>query len=192
MYSSISCLTSSNSRTSRNSRLNSLFQYISSITKIRFSSSHLFDNRNFLFTNSFLFSNCSSFFNLAFSFNSSLYSTFSLFSSNSREKHESNSNEKEDSNEKKNYNQRELHASFTVDKIRAVLKYMKNLRIKLCDLIQEIVKTSSIQKNQLIRKSKLICFLLSSFNDVLNSRNWDQEKYKKKLRFIFENKYFKN
>ncbi len=151
LSSSIFCITFFNSRTSRNSRLNSLSQYISLIIKTRFSSFHFFDNRNFLFTNSFLFSNCSSSSNFVFFFNFSLYSILSLFFSNSREKHELNSNEKENLNEEeKLQSTRVTRAFFTIDKTRVVLKYMKNLRINLFDLIQKVVKTNSIQKNQLI------------------------------------------
>ncbi len=69
---------------------------------------------------------------------------------------------------------------------------MRTIRISLFDLVQEVVETNSVQKNQLIRKSELIRFLLFSFNDILNFVNWDQKEYRKKLRFIFENKYFKN
>ncbi len=113
--SSILCFTSFNSRTSRNSRFTSfnfhtsrnsrLFQYISSIIKIRSSSSRLFDNnvKNSLFINSFLFSNFSSFFNFAFSFNFSLHSTrFSTL--NTEKEQKSNSKKKSKSNSKKKTN----------------------------------------------------------------------------------------
>ncbi len=168
--SSISCFTSFNSCTSRNSRLtflnsctsrNSPFsQYISSIIKIRFSSFRLSDNnvKKFLFINSFLLSNCSSFFNFAFSFNSSLHSTrFSTL--NIWEKQESNSKKESKSNLKKERIFLSItKESSTIEKIQIVSKYMKNIRLTIFDLIQEIVETSSVQKNQLIRKSDLIRF----------------------------------
>ncbi len=126
--SSISCFTSLDSRTSRNSRLTSFnsrtsrnsrltflnsrtsrnsrfFQYMSSIIKIRSSSFRFFDNnvKNFLFINSFLFSNCSSFFNFAFFFNSSLHST-RFSTSNTRKKQELNSKKESKSKSKKKTN----------------------------------------------------------------------------------------
>jgi hypothetical protein len=198
--SSTSCFTSLNSRTSRNSRLTSfnsrtsrnsrLFQYISSIIRTRFSSFRLFDNnvKNSLFINSFLFSNCSSSFNFAFSFNSSLHST--RFQSSEEQK--SNSKKESKSNSKK----KRISLSITkkssiVEKTQIVLKYMKNIRLTIFHLIQEVVETSSIQKNQLIRKSDLIRSLLTNSRDILNSVNWDQKEYKKKLRSISKSRYFK-
>ncbi len=142
--SSISCFTSFNSRTSRNSRLTSLnsrtsrnsrlSQYISSVIKIRSSSSRFFDNnaKNSLFISSFLFSNCSSFFNFAFSFNSSLHSI--RFQSSEEQK--SNSKKESKSNSKK----KRISLSITkessiIEKTRIVLKYMKNIRFTIFDLI---------------------------------------------------------
>ncbi len=168
--SSISCLTFLNSRTSKNSRLS---QYISSVIKTRSSSSRLFDNnvRNSLFINSFLLSNCSSFFNFAFSFNFFLHST-RFSSSNTRKEQESNSKKKSQSNSKKERISLSItKESSVVEKTRVVLKYMKNIRLTIFDLIQEVVETSSVQKNQLIRKSDLIRSLLMNSRDILNFVN---------------------
>jgi hypothetical protein len=61
--------------------------------------------------------------------------------------------------------------SSVVEKTRVVLKYMKNIRLTIFDLIQEVVETSSVQKNQLIRKSDLIRSLLMNSRDILNFVN---------------------
>jgi hypothetical protein len=127
-------------------------------------------------------------FNFTFSFNSSLHST--RFQSSEEQK--SNSKKKSKSNSKK----KRISLSITiessvVEKIWIVLKYMKNIRLTIFDLIQEIVETSWVQKNQLIRKSDLIRSFLTNSRDILNSVNWDQKEYKKKLRSISKNKYFK-
>jgi hypothetical protein len=81
--------------------------------------------------------------------------------------------------------------SSIIEKTRIVLKYMKNIRFTIFNLIQEIVETNLIQKNQLIRKSNLICSFLTNSRNILNFVNWNQEEYKKKLRSISKNKYFK-
>jgi hypothetical protein len=150
-----------------------LSQYISSIIKTRSSSFRLFDNnvKNSLFINSFLFSNYSSFFNFAFSFNSSLHLTrFSI--SNTQEEQESNlKKESKSKSKKERIFLSIMKESSIIKKTRVVLKYIKNIRFTIFDLIQEIVETNWIQKNQLIRKSNLIRFLLTNLRDILNFVN---------------------
>jgi hypothetical protein len=36
---------------------------------------------------------------------------------------------------------------FVIEKTRAILNYMRKLRVSLFDVIQEVIKTSSVQKN---------------------------------------------
>ncbi len=49
-----------------------------------------------------------------------------------------------------------------------------------------------MQKHQITRKFDLLRSFVFNFNDVLNLVNWRREEYRKKLRRVFENKYFKN
>jgi hypothetical protein len=95
-------------------------------------------------------------------------------------------------NEKEERFSRTTQNLFVIDKIKNVLNYMRKLRFSLLEFLQEVVNTKSIQKQQIIWKLELFRFFVFNFNDVLNLVNWKREKYRKKLRFLFENKYFNN
>jgi hypothetical protein len=79
-----------------------------------------------------------------------------------------------------------------IDKTQDVLNYMRKLRLSLFDFLQEIVEIKFMQKHQITRKLDLFRSFVFNFNDVLNLVNWKRKEYRKELRRVFENKYFKN
>ncbi len=82
--------------------------------------------------------------------------------------------------------------SSTVEKTQVVLNYMRKLRLSLLNFVQEIVETSSHYRQNLIRKSTLIWSFISKSSNALDLINQKQDEYRRKLRSIFESKYFKN